>query len=223
MRTSFLLAATAVICLGPARGQAQPVAPDPHAHPNGPHQSLPHMAGDRPAANVNLEPPTVPLAPPDAAVLPAPIVVPTRPVEPPPPPTVSADAPATVTRLPDGLRVTFGTGSADLNPETQAALTALATAVAPPALTIFNIVAYATGTPDDPSTARRLSLSRALALRSVLIEAGVPSPRIYIRALGASVPPPAGIAPDRADVAVTITLPPPPPAGPSAPLQKAAP
>ena len=39
--------------------------------------------------------------------------------------------------------------------------------------TSFNVVAYAAGTPEDPSTARRLSLSRALAVRSALIADGV--------------------------------------------------
>jgi hypothetical protein len=46
-------------------------------------------------------------------------------------------------------------------------------------------VAYAAGTPEDPSTARRLSLARALAVRSALIADGVSSTRIYVRALGA--------------------------------------
>jgi outer membrane protein OmpA-like peptidoglycan-associated protein len=44
--------------------------------------------------------------------------------------------------------------------------------------------AYAGGTPETVSAARRLSLSRALAVRSFLIEAGVRSTRIDVRALG---------------------------------------
>jgi hypothetical protein len=40
--------------------------------------------------------------------------------------------------------------------------------------------------PEDPSTARRLSLGRALAARAVLINEGIPSTRIYPRALGAT-------------------------------------
>jgi hypothetical protein len=50
----------------------------------------------------------------------------------------------------------------------------------------FNVLAYATGAPEDPSTPRRLSLARALAARSVLISEGVQSTHIYVRALGAS-------------------------------------
>ena len=57
---------------------------------------------------------------------------------------------------------------------------------APGDSTSFNVVAYAAGTPDDPSTARRLSLSRALAVRSALMADGVGSARIYVRALGAA-------------------------------------
>ncbi len=63
----------------------------------------------------------------------------------------------------------------------------------------YNVVAYAAGTPEDPSTARRLSLSRALAVRSALMADGISSTHIYVRALGAT----AGDAtPDRVDVAV---------------------
>ena len=65
--------------------------------------------------------------------------------------------------------------------------------------TSFNVVAYAAGTPGDPSTARRLSLARALAVRSALMANGVGSSRIYVRALGASA---GDETPDRVDVAV---------------------
>ena len=50
----------------------------------------------------------------------------------------------------------------------------------------MNVVAYAAGKPDDPSTARRVSLSRGMAVRSVLLDSGVPSAQIYVRALGAT-------------------------------------
>ena len=65
--------------------------------------------------------------------------------------------------------------------------------------TSFNVVAYAAGTPGDPSTARRLSLSRALVVRGALISSGISSSHIYVRALGASE---GGQTPDRVDVAV---------------------
>jgi outer membrane protein OmpA-like peptidoglycan-associated protein len=193
---------------------------DPHAHPNGPHQILPPLPG-KAYGGTTVAPalPAVPAAPPPGPVLPPPIVVPTRPPPPPIPPTVVADAPGAAIPTADGLRLTFGSGSADLNPTTEAALRKLAKSAAADGAT-FSVIAYAAGTPDDPSTARRLSLSRALAVRSVLITSGVPSPRIYVRALGATVPPPPSAPPDRVDIAVTPGA---PPSGQSAPPEKAAP
>ncbi len=105
----------------------------------------------------------------------------------------------------DGLRVTFGPDSAALNPATDAALRALVHAPGRTPQTDFGVAAYAAGAPDDPSAARRLSLSRALAVRSVLINEGVTSVHIYVKALGA---PPAEDKPaDRVDVTTTRTEP----------------
>ncbi|HET9018945.1 MAG TPA: OmpA family protein [Acetobacteraceae bacterium] len=221
-----LAVATLLACAGPVPGRAQTAPRDPHAHPHGPHQTLPPLPGDRAGTAPRTAPgtattqPTIPAAPPPAPVLPPALEVPTRPPEPPPPPTVADTAEGAVTHTADGVRVTFGTGSADLNPDMAAALKALAGAT-PPDRTTYNLAAYAAGTPDDPSTARRLSLSRALAVRAEMIQAGVPSTRIYVRALGASVPPPPGVAPDRVDIAVTLA--PPPPATPAAPASTAPP
>jgi len=61
----------------------------------------------------------------------------------------------------------------------------------------ITVTAYAGGDPADPSRARRTSLSRALAVRSALMEAGIRSTRIDVRALGLA----AGDGPpDRVDV-----------------------
>src|SRR5262249_23601113 len=98
-----------------------------------------------------------------------------------------------------GLRVTFGSGQADLSPTSAAAIKTMVEAAQPGANTTFNVVAYAAGTPEDPSTARRVSLSRALAVRSALMADGVSSSRIYVRALGATA---SDEPPDRVDVAV---------------------
>ncbi|RCK50367.1 hypothetical protein TH25_12330 [Thalassospira profundimaris] len=57
--------------------------------------------------------------------------------------------------------------------------------------------AYAAGESQNASKARRLSLSRALQVRSYLIDGGVRSTRIDVRALGANVP--SGPA-DRVDI-----------------------
>ncbi len=48
----------------------------------------------------------------------------------------------------------------------------------------LQLMAYAGGSSLSPSKARRLSLSRALSVRSFLIEHGVRSTRIDVRALG---------------------------------------
>ena len=80
--------------------------------------------------------------------------------------------------------VTFGSGQADLSPASAEAIQGLVKTAPASDSTSFNVVAYAAGTPDDPSTARRLSLSRALAVRSALMANGVGSSRIYVRALG---------------------------------------
>jgi outer membrane protein OmpA-like peptidoglycan-associated protein len=47
-------------------------------------------------------------------------------------------------------------------------------------------MAFAQGTEDTASQARRLSLSRALAVRTYLIDQGIRSTRMDVRALGAT-------------------------------------
>ena len=146
------------------------------------------------------QPPSVPPAPPPVVTLP--------PLQPPPPAhpapprqpvPVVAGAPGEALPIPDGVRVTFGTDSADLNPQTDAALQALAQRAAGSPGATVTVMAYAAGPADDPSTPRRLSLSRALAAREVLLDQGVGSTHIYLRALGAA----AGDGPpDRVDVTV---------------------
>lgn len=61
------------------------------------------------------------------------------------------------------------------------------------------VIAYAKGTEDEASVARRVSLSRALAVRAFLISKGVNQLKINVQALGHKVP---SGAPDRADVMV---------------------
>jgi len=174
----------------------QPAAPAAKApaHPNTGH--APHHGARHPAAKhapakapqhaaAKPVPPSVPAAAPAAPVIaPPPIVFPVHPAPPPPPVPVVVTAPGAASQVGTMTRVTFGPGQADLNPATAAAIRAVGEAAkADPAATI-SVEAYAPGTEDDPSTPRRLSLSRALAARAVLINAGVPSTHIYVRALG---------------------------------------
>jgi len=162
----------------PQVATAAPASPPSAATPAPPAATLPTSA-----------PPTVTLPP---------IPLPAQEPAPPPPPPVSATAATNASTLHNGLRLTFGSGETDLNPASIAAIDGIAQGVQSHENSSVNVVAYAAPTPDDPSTARRLSLSRALAVRSALIADGVNSSRIYVRALGGSE---AGNGPnDRVDV-----------------------
>jgi outer membrane protein OmpA-like peptidoglycan-associated protein len=144
--------------------------------------------------------------PPPNVSLPPALVVPTRPAAAVPPPAVAADAPTRTEKLKSGLRVVFGTGRSDLSPASEAALHALvrgdASQPAAPEGASFTVTCFAAGTAEDPSTTRRLSLSRALAVRSALMSQGVASVRIYVRAFGPTSPGFTDGPPDRADVVV---------------------
>jgi outer membrane protein OmpA-like peptidoglycan-associated protein len=183
----------------------------PSRHP--PRQVTEQPATAPPAATASLSPPaagptprtpepppaTLPAAPPDTIAL-APVAPPpvAQPVAPPPPP-ISDSAASAATSTGTGLRVTFGTGQADLSPASAEAIKSIVQSAPSADSTSFNVVAYAAGTPEDPSTARRLSLARALAVRSALMADGVGSSHIYVRALGAAG---GDAAPDRVDLAV---------------------
>ena len=94
------------------------------------------------------------------------------------------DAGTTARPLISGLQLTFAKGQSDLSPTSANSIKALARAAPNVDTTTFNVLAYASGDPDDPSVARRMSLSRAIAVRDALMADGVPSARIYLRALG---------------------------------------
>ena len=143
-------------------------------------------------------PPALPQQVPATASI-APVPAPAEPAAPPPPPPVSDTATTKAEPENRGLRLLFGAGSADLNPDSAAAVKQLATSTPTSDAVTFNVTAFATGNRDDPSTARRLSLSRAMAVRSALMSDGIASARIYVKALGEAY----GSGPaDRADIAV---------------------
>lgn len=81
-------------------------------------------------------------------------------------------------------RLDFGSGVADLPANARDALDKAAAEMKQDESVRLQIVAYATGGDEAGSQARRLSLSRALAVRSYLIEQGVRSTRMDVRALG---------------------------------------
>ena len=98
------------------------------------------------------------------------------------------------------MRVDFTGASTRLSPDAKARLRDLAGQIAV-AGDRLQLKAYAGGTSETPSSARRLSLSRALAVRSFLSESGVRSTRIAVRAWGRASD--AG-PPDRVDVVLLV-------------------
>ena len=95
------------------------------------------------------------------------------------------------------LRLTFASGSAELSEAAKQELRGLAKGLAQDSSSRVQLLAYAADAGDGASRARRLSLSRALAVRAFLIDQGIRSTRMDVRALGSN----AGDGPaDRVDV-----------------------
>jgi len=187
---------------------AHPAAPAPASTPASASQATasagptPPSAPAPPAAPASSVPPpaTLPAAPPALASLaPIPPPVAPAPAKPPAPPPVSATAGTTAKPENTGLRLEFKPDQSDLSPAADSAIGELVKTTPNGATVTFNIVAYAAGAVDDPSVARRMSLARGLSVRAALITAGVPSTRIYVRALGAGA---ADGPPDRVDLTV---------------------
>jgi outer membrane protein OmpA-like peptidoglycan-associated protein len=187
--------------------QALPDRPEPAPRPRAAPPNLIRV----PNTTAKLTPPAAPAAPaavppaipktePDTAVVnPIPPPEPPAGAPPPPPPPVSETAATRAAPTTAGLRLTFAPGASDLSPDSTASIKELTAAAPPGDATTFNVQAYAPGTKDDPSTARRVSLSRAMAVRSALVADGVPSARIFVRALGEQF---GDGPPDRVDVNV---------------------
>ncbi|HEY5302305.1 MAG TPA: OmpA family protein, partial [Acetobacteraceae bacterium] len=170
-----------------AVASAKPAAPAvaAPAHATTPANATPAPTGAPVAVAASL--PSLPAAPPPV-----------------PPPTVVATLGSPAPPAPPKdrtLRLGFAAGQSDLAASDADALTALAHDTPRGATTSFEVAAYAAAPAGDASTARRLSLARALAIRTVLVGAGVPAASIYVRALGAPHPDQAADA-DRAVVTV---------------------
>lgn len=106
----------------------------------------------------------------------------------------AAEAPATpvtrnnrksppVTQAAD-MTVSFATSIGNLSPEQEASLDGLAAKLKAAPGQRLQLRAFATDAGNDASNARRLSLSRGLAVRAYLIEKGVDPTAIDVRALG---------------------------------------
>ena len=81
------------------------------------------------------------------------------------------------------MRIAFAGETAALPDTAKGDLKRIAGRLSKDAALRVQVKAYASGN-DDASKARRLSLSRALAVRTYLIEQGIGSTRIDVRALG---------------------------------------
>jgi outer membrane protein OmpA-like peptidoglycan-associated protein len=166
-------------------------------------QSKPQVATQETAPAPPAPQPTMPENVPQTAAI-NPIAPPEAPAgaPPPPPPPVSEKAATAAAPTAAGLRLTFAPEQSDLSPASIDSVKQLTASVPPGDETTFNVQAYAPGKPDDPSTARRVSLSRAMAVRSALVADGVPSARIFVRALGEQY---GDGPPDRVDIGVNAS------------------
>ena len=178
----------------------------------------PKAAPEKPVSNkVTAAPPPPPpsLAPPapaaSAAATPAPPPPPPPAINPPkpavkaPPPQQTAaltSRPAPTGALKPGqqFRLGFSGGSAAISDGAETQLDGVSKALKQDGNLRLQLLAYAAAGSQTPSQARRLSLSRALAVRSQLIEKGIRSTRIDVRALGNKSE---GGPPDRVDIIIT--------------------
>jgi outer membrane protein OmpA-like peptidoglycan-associated protein len=80
--------------------------------------------------------------------------------------------------------INFGAGTTELPTSAKPALDAVAAKLVTNDALRVQVVAHATGGSDQAIEARRISLARAVAVRGYLIDKGVRSLRIDVRALG---------------------------------------
>ena len=176
----------------PARAAAsRPAAPAPRvvAALPAPEPASPPAPSTRTAAAPAPPPrPSAPAAPaapaPPAAPQAAAAAAPAPSATPPAPPPQTASLGPTGPDSDGHVRVGFEPESAKLLDNSAASLETLAERLGADAESRVQLLAYAAGSPENSSQARRLSLSRALAVRSFLIEKGVRSTRMDVRALG---------------------------------------
>ncbi len=155
-----------------AKKMVQPVAAEAPAAPKPPASPVPKVT----EVSEALQP-----LPPKAA----PKLAEPKAAEAPPAVTEQSAVPAAAEIKPGrAIRVEFGATESKLPAAAKDALTSLATAIKDDANLRLQLMAYAGGDGLSASKARRLSLSRALSVRSFLIEKGIRSTRVDVRALG---------------------------------------
>ena len=176
--------------------------------PKPPAPEAPAAENVAPAPEVAVTPPApeapAPAAPPAPAAVAAPAPpAPTPPAPPAPAPTQIAKAEpgpaAPATGSPESALLAFAPGETRLPSEGIASLEQIATAAAADESLRIQLLAYASADGGPSSTARRISLKRALNVRKFLIDKDVRASRIDVRALGNRVP---SGDPDRVDVTI---------------------
>ncbi|HTZ81214.1 MAG TPA: OmpA family protein [Stellaceae bacterium] len=189
----------------PAPGAPMPLTPAAPAPTVAAASPPPPAASPAPAAAApTLRGPSgVEGAPSTPAAAPAPAQAAAAPPPPaPPPPAAPSRAPQQTAALPAGGglpgRITFPPNVTDVAEQAKPTLDAVIRSMKADDQLRIQLIAYASGAPDQTSQARRVSLSRAIAVRSYLIEQGVRSTRIDVRALGNR--PDSGGPADRVDI-----------------------
>jgi outer membrane protein OmpA-like peptidoglycan-associated protein len=112
-------------------------------------------------------------------------------------PQVALAGPATATASNGTLQIRFNVNSSDLPSNATSALDGLVKKLKGDPNLRIQLHGYASGPTNSPSQARRLSLFRALSVRTHLMKSGVRSTRIDVRALGVNS---SGGPKDRVDV-----------------------
>ncbi|MCZ4280829.1 OmpA family protein [Kiloniella laminariae] len=107
---------------------------------------------------------------------------------PPPPPPPAGPTPVETAALTSGgalapMELTFAPELAELSPSAKDKLNKLADYMLENDTAVIQLLAYA-GDNESNAQARRVSLSRALAVRGVLMDRGIQSTRMHVRALG---------------------------------------
>ncbi|MFI4986578.1 MAG: OmpA family protein [Alphaproteobacteria bacterium] len=143
-------------------------------------------AAPAPSAAAPAQPPASP--PQAAASPPAQVPAAAKPAASAPAPQVAAKPAATPSAgeaRPDKVpSISFAAGSATLTDQAKAALDALVATLKKNAALRMQVQGYASGSEAEASNARRLSLSRALAVRNYLLGGGVEPERVDIEAFG---------------------------------------
>jgi outer membrane protein OmpA-like peptidoglycan-associated protein len=157
----------ALDALPPAMGAAKVIVLRPPARPK--------IAGPPAAPQSAIPPPPAPKSSVAAVIAP-----------PRPPAPKAAVRPATAPGLVPGRvgMVPFPKGQVDIPPGEVGLLDSVAQELAADGKARLQLIAYASGNADDLLAARRISLARAVQMRAYLIQKGVPSVRMDVRALG---------------------------------------